>query len=118
METTRYTKSWRAEGQIKLLPIQGDCLEAVGVPARGCRAVINRTLEPVVGDLVWCRRELGTIASYIKQVKSHDNGQLIVGTAYMDPSRDFEFFAAELHGVVEYIFDGDGFLVYRRNNNA
>lgn len=101
--------------EIKLLPIEGDCLEAVGVPSRGCRAVINRTIIPVAGDLVWCRRVDNSITSYIKRVKSYEDGRLIVGTAYADSQRDVEFFAPFLMGVVEYVFDGDGDLAYRRN---
>ena len=112
-EKTRYVTSPREEGEIKLMCIEGDCLEAVGVPPRGCRAVINRMIAPVVGDLVWCRRDM-SIKSYIKRVKSYEDGRLIVGTAYADASRDVEFFVPLLIGVVEYIFDGDGDLAYRR----
>lgn len=113
-EKTRYVTSSREEGEIKLMRIEGDCLEAVGVPPRGCRAVINRTIAPVVGDIVWCRRVDMSITSYVKRVKSYENGRLIVGTAYADATRDVEFFVPLLCGVVEYIFDGDGDLAYRR----
>lgn len=113
-EITQMITTSRKEGEIKLLKIDGDCLEAVGVPPRGCRAVINRTITPVVGDLVWCRRIDKSITSYIKRVKSYEDGRLIVGTAYADSQRDFEFFAPFLMGVVEYVFDGDGDLAYRR----
>ena len=114
-EKTTIVTASRPESKIKLLPIEGDCLESVGVPPRGCHAVINRTLIPVVGDLVWCRRKEGTITSYIKQVKSYEDGRLIVGTQYADPKRDIEFFAPLLMGVVEYVFDGDGDLAYCRH---
>lgn len=114
-EKTRYVTSSREQGKIKLVHIEGDCLEAVGVPPRGCRAAINRTIVPVVGDLVWCRRDGGSLTSYIKRVKSYEDGRLIVGTAYADAARDVEFFAAELYGVVEYVFDGDGDLAYCRD---
>lgn len=113
-EKTLYVTSSREEGKIKLMPIEGDCLESVGVPPRGCRAVINRTIAPIVGDLVWCRRVDKSITSYIKRVRSYEDGHLIVGTAYADPQRDVEFFAPFLYGVVEYVFDGDGDLAYRR----
>lgn len=115
-EKTRYVTTSREEGEIMLLSIGGDCLEAVGVPPRGCRAVINRTITPVIGDLVWCRREDKSITSYIKKVKSYYDDRLIVGTAYADATRDVEFFAPFLYGVVEYVFDGDGDLAYRRND--
>lgn len=84
--------------KIKLLPIEGDCLESVGVPPRGCRVVINRTLTPIAGDLVWCRRVDKSITSYIKRVKSYEDGRLIVGTAYADPQRDIEFFCSVPYG--------------------
>lgn len=114
-EKTCYVTSSREDGKIKLMRIEGDCLESVGVPSRGCRAVINRTITPIVGDLVWCRRTDKSITSYIKQVKSYEDEQLIVGTAYADATRDVEFFVPLLMGVVEYVFDGDGDLAYRRN---
>ena len=115
-EKTRYITSSREEGEIKLMPIEGDCLESVGVPPRGCRAVINRTITPVVGDLVWCRRIDKYITSYFKKVKSYEDDRLIVGTAYADATRDVEFFVPFVYGVVEYVFDGDGDLAYRRDD--
>lgn len=111
---TTFVRSSRPEAEVMLLKIEGDCLEGVGVPPRGCTAVIDRTITPVIGDLVWCRKVEGSISSYIKRVKSYEDDRLIVGTAYIDSRKDFEFFATSFNGVVMYVFDGDGYLVYRR----
>lgn len=112
---TIFIATSRKAAEITLKPIEGDCLEALGVPSKNCRAVINRTIPPVIGDLVWCRRKRDSLTSYIKKVKSYEKDRLIVETAYADSHKDFEFFAPFLLGVVEYVFNGDGDLVYRRD---
>ena len=100
----------------QLASISGDCLEEVGIPNKG-RAVINCTIKPRVGDLVHCNTEFCTINGYIKQVKSFDGEQMIVGTRYRDHSRNFEFYVFEFYGVVEMVFDMFGDIVYRRADN-
>lgn len=92
---------------------QGDCLIGAGLPKKAT-AVINRTVLPKPGDLVWVDNSLGTIHGFIKQVKSFENGQLLVTTNYEDPSRNFEFYATVYYGVIELAFDTFGDLCYKR----
>ena len=99
-----------------LRPIHGICLEEVGVPSEG-RAVINRTIKPKVGDLVWCNNAFCTINGFIKQVKSFDGEEMVVQTRYKDHSKNFEFYVFEFYGVVEMVFDNMGDLRYRRADN-
>lgn len=105
-------ESKRAKHDYQLKSIGGDCLEAVGVPDGG-RALINCKREPKVGDLVWCDNYMGTIHGYIKQVKSVEGDEMIVQTRYKDSSRDFEFYASTIYGVVEMVFDIMGDLRYK-----
>lgn len=99
-----------------LRPTSGICLEEVGVPDKG-RAVINRTIKPKVGDLVWCNNEICSISGFIKQVKSFDGDEMVVQTRYKDHSKNFEFYVFEFYGVVEMVFDNMGDLRYRRADN-
>ncbi len=99
--------------EYQLESIGGICLEEVGIPNKG-KAVINRTIKPRVGDLVHCNTEFCTINGCIKQVKSFDGEQMIVGTRYLDHSKNFEFYCFEFYGVVEMVFDVMGNIVYRR----
>lgn len=99
--------------EYELLNTAGDCLEEVGVPSRG-RALVNRTIKPKVGDLVWCNNAYCFINGFIKQVKSFDGEMMIVQTRYTDKSKDFEFHVCEFYGVVEMVFDLAGNLRYRR----
>lgn len=99
-----------------LRSIAGICLEEVGIPDRG-RAVINCTIKPKVGDLVHCNTKFCTINGYIKQVKQFDGEQMLVGTRYKDPSKNFDFYCFEFYGVVEMVFDVAGDIVYRRVEN-
>lgn len=103
--------------QYQLKPISGICLEEVGVPARG-QAVINRTIKPKVGDLVWCNKDICTIGGYLKQVVSFENEEMVVTTRYKDHSKNFTFNVFEFYGVVEMIFDVMGGLCYRRTDNG
>lgn len=103
------------EHEYVLRAIHGICLEEVGIPSRG-RAVINKTIRPNVGDLVHCNDAFCTINGYIKQVKSFDGEQMIVGTRYIDHSKNFDFYCFEFYGVVEMVFDMLGHIVYRREN--
>lgn len=99
--------------EYELCSISGICLEEVGIPDKG-RAVINRTIKPKVGDLVHCNTEFCTINGYIKEVKSFDGEQMVVGTRYKDHSKNFDFYCFEFYGVVEMVFDVMGNIVYRR----
>lgn len=101
--------------EYNLRSIKGKCLEGVGIPDGG-RAVINHTILPEVGDLVHCNDAWCTINGYIKQVKSFDGEQMVVGTKYLDSSKDFEFYCFEYYGVVEMVFDMFGHIVYRRGD--
>jgi hypothetical protein len=94
----------------------GICLEEVGVPSKGT-AVINRTIKPKVGDLVWCNNELCTIGGFLKQVKSFDGEEMIVQTRYKDHSKNYSFYCFEFYGVVELLFDSFGDLCYKRSDN-
>lgn len=96
-----------------LKSIQGICLEEIGIPSKG-KAVINHTIKPKVGDLVHCNNEFCTIDGFIKQVKSFDGEEMLVGTRYLDHSKNFDFYCFEFYGVVEMIFDMFGDIVYRR----
>lgn len=86
--------------------VYGDCLEKIGIriPNRGY-AVVDRDLKPRVGDVVHCTKISGALSSYIKRVLSVDDGRVTVGTAYIDPAKDFSFEAAEILGVVTEIYD-------------
>ena len=81
--------------------IHGNCLERIGVKNKGGGyAIVDHNATVKVGDLVHCTRIAGTLNSYIKQVKEINGDSIIVGTAYLDESRDFQFEAAEIYGVV------------------
>lgn len=81
--------------------IYGNCLEKVGVRnVGGGYAIIDHNAKAKVGDLVHCLRGIDNISGYIKQVKRIEGDTYIVGTAYLDESKDFEFEASEILGVV------------------
>lgn len=81
--------------------IYGDCLEKLGIKNKGGgHAIVDRCGKPKVGDIVHCTRVVGTLNSYLKQVKEINGDSIIVGTAYVDETRDFSFEAAEIYGVV------------------
>lgn len=81
--------------------IYGNCLEKVGIRnAGGGYAIIDKNATAKVGDIVHCLRGCANISSYIKQVKRIEGDTYIVGTAYLDESKDFEFEASEILGVV------------------
>jgi hypothetical protein len=102
--------------QYQLKSTSGACLEEVGVPNQGM-AVINRTIKPKVGDLVWCNNEFCCIGGYLKQVQSFDGEEMIVTTRYKDHSKDFQFYVFEFYGVVEMLFNNMGDLCYRRTDD-
>lgn len=82
-------------------PVKGDCLERLGILNRGGGyAIVDKTKKPKVGDVVHCLLGGGNVLSYIKQVKRIDESGVTVGTAYLDPSKDYEAIATEILGVV------------------
>lgn len=84
-----------------LLPVHGDCLEKLGVRnVGGGFAVIDCNATPKVGDIVHCLKGAANITSYLKQVKRIEGDSVIVGTAYLDETKDYEFEASEILGVV------------------
>lgn len=86
--------------------ISGDCLEKAGLHIpHGGYAIIRQGLDIRVGDLVHCAKVTGALNTCIKQVKEITDSTYIVGTAYIDPTRDFTFEAAEIYGVVTEVFD-------------
>lgn len=81
--------------------IHGDCLKRIGIINNPSGyAIIDRWLMPKVGDVVHVLKHHQNIDGYIKQVKRIEGDSIIVGTAYMDVSKDYEFEAGELLGVV------------------
>lgn len=107
--------SKRPTRDYELKQTQGICLEEVGIPSKG-QAVINRTIKPKVGDIVWCNNELCCIGGFLKQVKSFDGEEMVVTTRYKDHSKDFSFYVFEFYGVVEMVFNTMGDICYRREN--
>ena len=102
---TRIYKPKPNEPTRTLHPIRGDCLERAGLKIpHGANAIIDRSITPEVGDLVHCDNELGTIHGFIKQVKEIRGDTVIVGTAYIDESKDFTFEASSIFGVVTEAF--------------
>lgn len=83
-----------------LREIYGDCLAKLGVRNEGGYAIIDHNATVKVGDLVYCSKVTGQIGGYIKQVKEINGDSIIVGTAYLDETKDFQFEAAEIYGVV------------------
>lgn len=105
MTVIRYEKDKKR--RFRLESIHGDCLEKIGVKNKGGGfAVIDRCATPKVGDLVHCKKIAATLNSYIKQVKEINGDSIIVGTAYLDETRDFTFEAAEIIGVVIETYGG------------
>lgn len=93
--------------------ICGNCLERLGIHNEGGGfAIIDRNAECKVGDVVHCLKHNENIRSYLKQVKRIEENNIIVGTAYYDKSKDFEFEAGEILGVVIETF-GASFGNYR-----
>ena len=81
--------------------IYGNCLEKLGVRNEGGGfAIIDHNATPKVGDIVHCAKEGVNISSCLKQVKRIEGDSIIVGTAYYDETKDFEFEAGEIYGVV------------------
>lgn len=92
------------ESRYVLEKIYGDCLEKAGlyIPNKGY-AIIDKNATIKIGDLVHCSKVSGQIGGYIKQVKELGE-TVIVGTNYLDESRNFTFEAAEIFGVVKEVY--------------
>ncbi len=92
-------------GRYSLIEFRGDCLEGEGlyIPDGGY-AIIDSNAEIRVGDFVHCSRITGPVFTYVKQVKEIKGNSVIVGTCYLDKSKDFAFEAAEILGVVKEIY--------------
>lgn len=89
----------------QLRRIAGDCLEKAGLEIpHGGYAIIDCSITPKVGDLVFCNNWNGTVHGFIKQVKAFDGDTVIVGTSYVDESKDYTFEASEIYGVVTEVF--------------
>lgn len=98
--------------------VYGDCLEKAGliIPWEG-KAIIDKNTTLKVGDLVHCTRVAGQLGGYIKQVKEIGE-DVLVGTAYLDESKDFTFLAAEILGVVKEVYcKARGCRVYVRGDS-
>lgn len=81
--------------------IYGDCLAGIGIRNKPSGyAIIDRWATAKVGDVVHCLKHHQNIGGYIKQVKRIEGDSIIVGTAYLDESKNYEFEAGELLGVV------------------
>ena len=94
-------KAKEPKRRFSLCAIYGNCLEKLGVEnAGGGYAIIDHNATVRVGDIVHCGKVTGQIGGYIKQVKEINGDSVIVGTAYFDESKDFQFEAAEIYGVV------------------
>ena len=104
---TRIFKQTRIEVKRTFERVQGKCLEKLGLRFTNGTgyAVLDCTVKPKIGDLVHCDNTFGTIHGFIKQVRDIKDGVYIVGTAYEDDTKDFEFEASIIYGVVTYVFD-------------
>ncbi len=104
------------EHRFCLKHLYGNCLERVGVkiPNRG-HAVVDQFTDLRVGDIVICTKISGQIPPMCKQVKAIDGETVVVGTAYLDRTKDYEFEAEEILGVVKEIYaEFAGYQVYSR----
>ena len=87
--------------------ICGNCLEKLGIHNMGGGyAIIDQNADFKVGDVVHCLKHGQNIGGYLKQVKRIEGDSVIVGTAYYDETKDFEFEAGEILGVVLETFGG------------
>jgi len=86
--------------------LTGDCLEKAGVCIpNGAYAIVDHYLTPKPGDFVVCTKTPAVLNQFCKQVKTVEKDSITVGTDYADPSRNYEFEAAEIHGVVIEVYD-------------
>ena len=105
MRTDIYTPD-RRKSPREMEYIHGNCLEKAGlIIPHGAIAIVDCSIAPKVGDLVHCDNFLGTMQGFIKQVKEFRDDFIIVGTSYMDESKDFTFEAYTIYGVLTEVFD-------------
>lgn len=97
---------------IQEIQIYGDCLMGIGIPDGGI-AIIDRDLKPNVFDVVWCMNPMATINGYLKQIVQTGD-KAIVHTCYTDKSKDYQFYAPEILGVVLKVMDYDRNVVWER----
>lgn len=99
--------------------IHGECLEKAGlIIPRGAIAIVDCSITPIVGDLVHCDNCFGTCNGFIKQIKEFGDDFVIVGTSYLDESKDFTFEAYTIYGVITEAFDKlSGKRVYCRGED-
>lgn len=89
------------EKKFRLVSIHGNCLEKLGVHNEGGGyAIIDCNATPKIGDIVHCCKPNANISSYLKQLKRIEGDTYIVGTAYYDESKNIEWEAGEILGVV------------------
>lgn len=118
MKTDIYTPD-RRKSPRKMEYIYGPCLEKAGlIIPRGAIAIVDCSITPKVGDLVHCDNYLGTCHGFIKQIKEFGDDFVIVGTSYLDESKDFKFDAYTIYGVITEAFDKlSGKRVYCRDES-
>ena len=98
---THYSRAVTPQKRFCLRQIYGDCLEKLGIRnVGGGYAIIDKNAIPKVGDVVHCLKGIGNVQGYLKQVKRIEGDSVIVGTAYLDEKKDYEFEASEILGVV------------------
>lgn len=116
MKTDIYTPE-RRKSPRKAEYIFGECLEKAGlIIPHGAIAIVDCSITPRVGDLVHCDNYLGTCQGMIKQIKEFGDDFVIVGTSYMDESKDITFEAYTIYGVITEAFDKlSGKRVYYRD---
>lgn len=102
--------------RLEIIHAHGHCLAGLGILKCGSgHVIVDRDADIYVGDIVLCTRRLGTLNSYIKQVRSIFDDSVVVGTAYADGRLNEEFEAAEILGVVTDVYGEMGFLEYTRS---
>ena len=112
---THICKSRNKKERFKIEQIYGNCLEKLGVQNMGGGyAIIDRDATAKVGDIVHCCKPNANISSYLKQVKRIEGDTYIVGTAYYDESKNIEWEAGEILGVVIETFGKRGYREYVR----
>ena len=116
MKTDIYTPERRKFAR-KAEYIHGECLEKAGLRIpNGAIAIVDCSIAPIVGELVHCDNYLGTCQGFIKQIKELGDDWIIVGTSYLDESKDFTFEAYTIYGVITEAFDKfSGKRVYCRD---
>lgn len=115
---TIYNEPTEKKHEKKLQSIYGECLEGAGlILPRRALVVVDATIRPEIGDFVICRNAPDALNAYCKQVKSLGE-TVVVGTCYLDETRDYTFEAAVIDGVVTMVFDAVfQTLIWERSNH-